>query len=232
MYVIQEWLKWVAVVLSPPEFSEGLAELGVVQVWILIRQLPARGLSPNHEGVHGSLDVRLALDRAAAPRRHGHQGPVVTLQHLRHRVPDARREPLVLALQLRDHERRVAAGSGWGCRRVRVRLLRGHGAGRAGWTARRLRAGLILLLRHDDRFCSQTRDARIQLLQWGFPHPKSFRRCCSPSGSTEAHWWSAWRSARLWGASTRGWRAAPPADARWWTLHPWSAPIGSARFTK
>ncbi len=67
MYVIQEWLKWVAVVLSPPEFSEGLAELGVVQVWILIRQLPARGLSPNHEGVHGSLDVRLALDRAAAP---------------------------------------------------------------------------------------------------------------------------------------------------------------------
>ncbi len=143
-----------------------------MQVWILIRQLPARGLSPNHEGVHGSLDVRLVLDRAAAPRRHGHQGPVVALQHLGHRVPDARREPLVLALQLRDHERRVAAGSGGGCRRVRVRLLRGHGAGRAGWTARRLRAGLILLLRHDDRFCSQTRDARIQLLQCGFPQQK------------------------------------------------------------
>ncbi len=63
-----------------------------MQVWILIRQLPARGLSPNHEGVHGSLDVRLVLAGAVHSHRHGHQGPVVALQHLGHRVPDAHGE--------------------------------------------------------------------------------------------------------------------------------------------
>jgi len=63
---------------------------------VLIRQLPARGLSPHHERVHGSLDVRFALAGAAASRWHGQQRPIITLQNLRHRVPNARREPVIL----------------------------------------------------------------------------------------------------------------------------------------
>lgn len=83
---------------SPPEFAQGLAELGVVQVGVLVGQLPPRGLRPHHEGVHGPLHVRLALVPVVHAHRHGHQSPVVPVQHLTHRLPDADGEAVVLLL--------------------------------------------------------------------------------------------------------------------------------------
>lgn len=43
----------------PPEFPERLGELGVVQVRVLVGELPPGGLGPNHERVHRSLHVQL-----------------------------------------------------------------------------------------------------------------------------------------------------------------------------
>ncbi|KAJ8897810.1 hypothetical protein PR048_003163 [Dryococelus australis] len=48
---------------SPPEFAEGLAELGVVQLRVLIGQFSPRRLRPYHEGVHWPLHVQLPLVR-------------------------------------------------------------------------------------------------------------------------------------------------------------------------
>ncbi len=47
--------------LSPPQFAQGLAELGVVERGILVAQPPPGGLGPHHEGVHGALHVRALL---------------------------------------------------------------------------------------------------------------------------------------------------------------------------
>ncbi len=90
----------------PPKFAQSFAELGVVEVRILIRELPARRLRPHHKRVHRSLHVRLVFVRAVHSHRHGHQRPVVAFQHLRHRISDAHRE-LVFFVLLELAERRV-----------------------------------------------------------------------------------------------------------------------------
>lgn len=88
----------------PPEFPQGFAEFCIVEMWVLVRQFPPGGLSPHHERVHGSLDMWLVFAGAVQSDGHGHQGPVVTLQHLRHRISDTYRElVLVSLLELAEH---------------------------------------------------------------------------------------------------------------------------------
>jgi len=144
---------------SPPELAQGLAELGVVQMRVLVGQLPAGGLRPHHEGVHGPLDVRLGLERSVAADGHGHQAPVVALQHLRDGVADAGGEALVHLGRVHLGAQRSGAGrarggcggaaqtlgAGGGERRVRVRVDVGHGAGGARGAARSLQRFVVLL---------------------------------------------------------------------------------------
>ncbi len=66
----------------PPEFPEGFAQLGVVEVRVLVGEFASRRLRPHHEGVHRALDVRLPLLRAVRSRRHRHQRPVVPLEQV------------------------------------------------------------------------------------------------------------------------------------------------------
>lgn len=63
----------------PPKFPQGLAQFCVVQVWILIRELSAGRLRPDHERIHGSLDVRFTLQGSVPSHGHWYQGPVVPL---------------------------------------------------------------------------------------------------------------------------------------------------------
>ena len=95
--------------VSPPQLPQGLAELGVVQVGVLIGQLPSGRLRPHHEGVHGPLHVRLALVAVVDADRHGHQRPVVAVQHLAHRLSDADGEAVILLVRLHG---RPALGGG------------------------------------------------------------------------------------------------------------------------
>lgn len=136
----------------PPEFSQSLAQFGVVQVRVLIRQLPAGRLRPNHEGVHGSLDVGFILQRSVPPHGHRHQRPVVTLQDLRDRVPDASREALVILgvhfPAQAGEQRTLTVGARRRGRSVRVGLVLGHGAVGAGWATRLVVGTLVMLLCH------------------------------------------------------------------------------------
>ena len=127
----------------PPKFAQSLAEFCVVQVRVLIGQLPPCSLSPDHERVHGSLDVWFIFAGAVDAHRHGHQRPVVALQHLGHGVSDAHGELLFLALLLvlcaqeevvvgRPGVLSVRAGAGR-ARRARG-VLRHAGAGSVGVT--------------------------------------------------------------------------------------------------
>lgn len=83
---------------SPPELPQGLAELRVVQVRVLVGQFPPRRLRPHHEGVHWPLHVLFVLVSAAYANGHGHEGPVVALEHLAHSVADSRGEAVVLVV--------------------------------------------------------------------------------------------------------------------------------------
>lgn len=127
----------------PPKFSQCFAEFRVVEMRVLIGQLPPCSLSPHHKRVHGSFDMRLAFTGAVHAHRHGHQGPVVTLQNLGHRVSDAHGKLFFLALLLvvwtpeemvvgRPGVLGVRAGP-WGTRRARG-VLRHAGAGSVGVT--------------------------------------------------------------------------------------------------
>ncbi len=91
------------VLLSPPKFSECFAELGVMQVRILIRQFPARGLRPHHERVHRPLDVRLVLAARVHAHGHRHERPVVAVEHLTDRLADADGEAVVVFVGLHRH---------------------------------------------------------------------------------------------------------------------------------
>lgn len=86
--------------ISPPEFAQSFAEFRVMEVGVLVRELSACRLCPDHEGVHGSLHVRLVFTGAVHADRHGHEGPVVPLEHLGHRVADAHRELAVVFVLL------------------------------------------------------------------------------------------------------------------------------------
>ncbi|KAK9395577.1 Cullin-1 [Crotalus adamanteus] len=55
------------------------------------------GMAGHLEGVHGPLDMRLGLQRPVAPHWHGHQAPVIALQHLRDSILDAGGEALIPA---------------------------------------------------------------------------------------------------------------------------------------
>ena len=44
-----------------PLGSQSPGDLGVVHFWILLSNLPALNTGPDHEGVHGSLDVLLLI---------------------------------------------------------------------------------------------------------------------------------------------------------------------------
>lgn len=136
----------------PPQFPQRLAQLGVVQVWILIRQLPAGRLRPDHEGIHGSLDVRFILQWSVSSYGHGHQGPVVSLKDLRDGVPYASWKPVViLGVQLlaqTSEQRHLAVGAcRWG-RSIGVGLVLGHGAVCARWAARLVADTFVMLLCH------------------------------------------------------------------------------------
>lgn len=61
-------------------------------MWVLIGQLSPCSLSPHHKCVHGSFDVGFTFTRAVNAHRHRDERPVVTLQHLRHRISDAHGE--------------------------------------------------------------------------------------------------------------------------------------------
>lgn len=136
----------------PPQLPQSLAQLGVVQVWILIRELSAGSLRPNHERIHGSLDVRFILQGSVPPHGHGHQGPVVSLEDLRDGVPYASREPVVvLGVQLlaqTGEQGPMAVRARRRGRSVRVGLVLGHGAVGAGWTAGLVADTLVMLLCH------------------------------------------------------------------------------------
>jgi len=127
---------------SPPQFAQRLAELCVVQVGILVRQLPPRRLRPNHERVHWPFHMRFVLRPSLPLTRHGHQRPVVTFQHLRHRVTDAGGEPLVLwaALRFARNPQRarclVRVKPSRRRRALRVRSVLWNGDVAACWTAR------------------------------------------------------------------------------------------------
>ena len=60
---------------SPPELPQALAELGIVQLWMLVGQLPPGSLRPHHKGVHRPLDVGPGAVGGALGD--GHRGPVV-----------------------------------------------------------------------------------------------------------------------------------------------------------
>lgn len=94
--------------LLPPELPQRLAQLCVMQVWMLIGQFPARRLRPHHEGVHGPLYMRLVLASGVHSHWHWHDGPVVAVEYLTHRIPDFDRETLVLVVGLGGR----AAGGG------------------------------------------------------------------------------------------------------------------------
>lgn len=81
---------------SPPELPQRFAELRVVQMRVLVGQFPSCGLRPHHERVHGPLHVRLGLVSRVHAHWHGHEGPVVTVEHLAHRLADPCRETFVL----------------------------------------------------------------------------------------------------------------------------------------
>lgn len=125
----------------PPQFAQSLAELSVVQMRILVRQLLPRCLRPNHKRVHRPFHMRFALQPSLPLRGHGYQRPVVTLQHLRHRVADAGGEALILHAALRflrnpgmAHCLLVVAPS-WRGRGLGIRSTLGHGAFAGSWTA-------------------------------------------------------------------------------------------------
>lgn len=94
---LKKW-KWKANI--PPKFAQGFAEFRVVQMRVLISQLPPCSLSPDHECVHGSFDMRFTFTGAVDAHRHGHQRPVVTLQHLGHRISDTHGKLFFFALLL------------------------------------------------------------------------------------------------------------------------------------
>lgn len=52
----------LSVAQQSPDLPQSATDLSVVHVGIVQRHLPALQLSPNHEGVHGSLDVFLATE--------------------------------------------------------------------------------------------------------------------------------------------------------------------------
>ena len=136
----------------PPQFSQGLAQFGVVQVRVLIRKLPAGRLRPNHESVHGSLDVGFILQRSVPPHGHRHQRPVVTLQDLRDGVSDTSREPLVILgihfpAQTGEQRTLTVGTRRWG-RSVGVGLVLWHGAVGAGWATGLVVDTLVVLLCH------------------------------------------------------------------------------------
>lgn len=79
----------------PPQPPQSLAELGVVQMRILVCQLLARSLCPHHEGVHRPLHMRFVLQSSLPRGGQGDQRPVITLQDVRHRVVDADWEALL-----------------------------------------------------------------------------------------------------------------------------------------
>jgi len=125
----------------PPEFPERLAELGVVQLRVLIGEFPTSSLRPDHERVHRPLDVRLSLvpvgpgtthdALAAGPARgradrHRDQRPVVAAEHLADRLLDLLRELVDrgrrrgggrLAARSADHHQSLRGGTvadrGW-----------------------------------------------------------------------------------------------------------------------
>lgn len=67
-----------------------------MQVGVLVCQFPPRRLRPHHERIHGPLHVRLALVAGVHAHGHGHEGPVVAVQHLAHRLADTDGETVVL----------------------------------------------------------------------------------------------------------------------------------------
>lgn len=110
--ILRHWTQNLA--LLPPELPQRLAQLCVMQVWMLIGQFPARRLRPHHEGVHGPLYMRLVLASGVHSHWHWHDGPVVAVEYLTHRIPDFDRETLVLVVGLGGW----AAGGGPGQMRL------------------------------------------------------------------------------------------------------------------
>lgn len=135
----RSWVK-VAALYPPPQFAQSLAELSVVQMRILVRQLLPRCLRPNHKRVHRPFHVRFALQPPLSLTGHGQQRPVVTLQHLRHRVADAGGEarilPDVLRLFCNPGMARclLVVASTWRGRGLGIRPKQGHRAVAACWT--------------------------------------------------------------------------------------------------
>lgn len=135
----RSWVK-VAALYPPPQFAQSLAELSVVQMRILVRQLLPRCLRPNHKRVHRPFHVRFALKPSLSLTGHGQQRPVVTLQHLRHRVADAGGEarilPDVLRLFCNPGMARclLVVASTWRGPGLGIRPKQGHRAVAACWT--------------------------------------------------------------------------------------------------
>lgn len=123
-----------------------------MQMWILIRQFSPGSLCPDHERIHRSLDVRFALQGSVASHWHRDQGPVVSLQDLRDRVPDAGWEALIiLGVQLlaqTAEQGSMTVGARWWGRCVGVRFILRHGAVCPGWTTRLVVDRLVVLLCH------------------------------------------------------------------------------------
>lgn len=120
-------------------------------MWILVRQLSAGRLRPNHERIHGSLDVGFTLQGSVPSYGHRHQGPVVSLEDLWDGVPNASWKPVVILVQFLAHtceQGSLTVGAcRWG-RNIGVRIVLGHGAICTRWTARLVANTLVMLLCH------------------------------------------------------------------------------------
>lgn len=121
-----------------------------MQVWVLIGQLSPCSLSPHHERVHGSFDMGFAFTRAVDAHRHRHERPVVTLQHLRHRVSDTHGKLFLfgfLLIVLTHEEVVVGRTSVFSVRTRPGRTRRARGVLRHAW-AGSVRVTLLLFFCH------------------------------------------------------------------------------------
>lgn len=71
-----------------------------MEVRVLVSQFPPGSLCPDHEGIHGPLDVGFALVTSIDPDGHGYQSPVIAAQHLADCLADAHRELVVVRLRV------------------------------------------------------------------------------------------------------------------------------------
>lgn len=82
---------------SPPELAQRLAELGVVQVRVLVGRFLRAACAHTMKAFMGR-DVGLALAGAVDAHRHGHQSPVVAAEHLADGLADAHGEFVIVRL--------------------------------------------------------------------------------------------------------------------------------------